>query len=760
MSESNRMVLANETLGLELDRDQCSVSIRRVDGSIAFGPLIARVHLVTASGKAFNLHTSLVEGFDFEEREVETPLGPLPGLVATLGRLPGIDARLRWEWALAGAEDALARVSLENNTGEKMTLKSLSPAAYRGADPGLDMGAGYLAWRFYELGYQSWSPAGSMGVMDRAPKPSFPLPKRMGTNPRTADNHQPGIKASDWMAQVVEAKLGLSCLLGFVTTERFHGRVEFEVKYDRFRRLEALLDGEGAQIDAGEEVNGEWCLVSLSRDPLAQQERYFERWGQAMKARTAKPLSGWRSWRFAFTGVSEKTIDSNLTRLAALEPRPEVVQIDEGYEPWVGEWNRFNEKFPSPPAQLAGRIRDQGFRPGIWLAPFLCSRESAIYHAHPEWMLRGALGLPILAMIHPAGKGRLMYALDATHPQYRKWLREQVRVLVHTHGFTYLKLDFLYAAALPGERWDAHTTGAQALRQGLADIREAAGDDAYIMGCGCPLGPAVGIVDAMRVSPDIDIKWRKPLIDLFTGAPFGPGAKNCLRNNLARLAMGNRLWAPDPDCIVLRREKGGLTEAEIQSQLTVQYLSGGAAFLSEDLTGVGPERLAWFGRLLPPSGKAARAVDLFERGFPSTAIIKRDDSALVALFNWRDEPRELEADLPRFGLTGPWHAFDGWTERYLGALSGLASAGVCPSHGVRYLRLTRADGKPRLLAHNLHLGLGDYGTTVESADGGLKVTIELPGKRQGLVWAVFPGGRIEARKLEFEGQGEVLIKAE
>jgi len=33
-------------------------------------------------------------------------------------------------------------------------------------------------------------------------------------------------------------------------------------------------------------------------------------------------------------------------------------------------------------------------------------------------------------------------------------------------GFTYLKLDFLFAAALPGERYDAEATRIEAYRRG------------------------------------------------------------------------------------------------------------------------------------------------------------------------------------------------------------------------------------------------------------------------------------------------------
>src|ERR1700733_11184063 len=41
-----------------------------------------------------------------------------------------------------------------------------------------------------------------------------------------------------------------------------------------------------------------------------------------------------------------------------------------------------------------------------------------------------------------------------------------------------------------------------AYRRGMEMIREAIGPDSYLPGCGAPILPSVGLVDATRVSPD------------------------------------------------------------------------------------------------------------------------------------------------------------------------------------------------------------------------------------------------------------------
>ncbi len=760
MAKDQGVRLEGEKIEVIVDQSGPSITAGRKDGGITFGPLGAWAAIRTADS-AYSVSTSLVPGWKIESAEIETPLGAFPGVRLEASGVHGLPVSALWEVAICGDEEVLARLTLTNAGDETLQINETSPLAFRGADPALDMGAGYVGWRFYRTGYQSWTPAGSIGVMDEDYKPRFFLPSRSGTNSRTPYSRVPGLKTSDWMGQLVEPKLGLGALLGFITSDRMNGRVEFEVKYDRFRRLEAIADGEGIPLDPGETLETEWAILSLSDDPSAQQEKYFKTWGRAMKARESKPLSGWCSWYFAFWNVHESHVNSSLFKLASIKDKLDVIQIDDGYQPWIGHWTEWNDKFPSGPAELARRIKDAGFKPGLWLAPFFVSRGAPIYGKHRDWVVRDKKGKPVIAFIHPKWKGKVIYPLDLTHPGVQKHVGDFIRTLVG-YGFEYLKLDFLYGAALPGKRHDPRATGAMALRKGLEVIREAAGEETYILGCGCPLGPAVGLVDSMRVSQDVDIHWKIPLMDWAMGIPTGPGAGNCLRNNLNRALMHGGLWANDPDCVIARDERLGLKEHEIQSELTVFYLTGGAAFLSEDASLLPADRMEWFERMLPPSNRAARVLDLFEKDFPETLVLSGDgqESALVGLFNWSGETRRMKLDLKALGLSGAWHVFDYWAKRGLGAASSTLDLGEARPRGCRYLRLVKADGKPRLLATDVHMGMGEVGVSSGPGEAGLSIKIELPGKRRGKVWAVFPGGKVKTIDVEFSGAWEGTIGPE
>ena len=94
---------------------------------------------------------------------------------------------------------------------------------------------------------------------------------------------------------------------------------------------------------------------------------------------------------------------------------------------------------------------------------------------------------------------------------------------------------------MPGDRHDGSDPVA-AYRSGLALVREVVGPDVYLVGCGAPLLPSVGLVDAMRVSPDT----------FHEGGEDGSTGLRGLVPLAARAWQQGRLWVNDPDCVVAR----------------------------------------------------------------------------------------------------------------------------------------------------------------------------------------------------------------
>jgi alpha-galactosidase len=155
---------------------------------------------------------------------------------------------------------------------------------------------------------------------------------------------------------------------------------------------------------------------------------------------------------------------------------------------------------------------------------------------HPEWAIgRSSPG---------RGWGQDLAALDATHPGAEGRLRDVFGTL-RALGIDYFKIDFIYAGALEGRRADPQSTGVDAYRHGLRAIREAIGPEAYLLGCGAPILPSVGLVDAMRIGPDIAHHFE-PL----DGDLSQPSQRAAAMNSRWRAWQQGRFWVNDADCLV------------------------------------------------------------------------------------------------------------------------------------------------------------------------------------------------------------------
>ena len=117
------------------------------------------------------------------------------------------------------------------------------------------------------------------------------------------------------------------------------------------------------------------------------------------------------------------------------------------------------------------------------------------------------------------------------------------------------------------------------MHAGLRAVRAVAGDAAFLIGCGCPLGSAVGLVDGMRVSCDTGPTWV-PAFPL-PKADHGtlPALRGMLRNTLSRSLLGHRWWHNDPDCLLLG-DATKITDDEVVSAASIIAMTGGMLLLS------------------------------------------------------------------------------------------------------------------------------------------------------------------------------------
>ena len=444
---------------------------------------------------------------------------------------------------------------------------------------------------------------------------------------------------------------------GCLRMDRFFFDFEVELNEDesRVRGLGFVFDLDGVELASGESLALPPVLLIDGRDERLLMYRYADEVAAEMSARVPDHVpTGWCSWYYFYNRVSEADVLANVREMRATGHPAEFVQIDDGFQSVTGDWLAPNEKFPSGMKALAEGIRAAGYKPGLWLAPFVLHEDSAALRDHSEMVLKSRDGTVLFVQ---TWLGRCA-VLDCTHPASEAWLRETVRTVVREWGYEYLKLDALtFAAAAASQVRYAQpgTTATMNVRRGLEIIREAAGDETFILGCTCHFGPAVGLVDAMRVGPDVKELW-------FDGTR--PSVKHAMRLTLQRNWMHMRWWANDPDCLIVRGTDTALTETEVRFLATGIAMSGGMVVASDDLPRVGAARRNMALAMFPSPGVAGEAYDVSDGPAP---FAWRSDlgegRALVGFLNWGETPRWVVAgEYLRPGEL----AFDVWNAKLLG----------------------------------------------------------------------------------------------
>jgi alpha-galactosidase len=411
----------------------------------------------------------------------------------------------------------------------------------------------------YEEGWQSWSPAGVHRADGTSARPAGAVRHTMGWRPGKS---LPG-RGFQGEGLLAVAPVDGPARVWFAPDP---GREVASIRLDgRGRTLVVSADGPVRALACDD---GLGAALARAGDELAPGP-----------LRSLPP--GWCSWSYYFGTVTERDVAENVEAARDLALPVGIVQLDDGYEAGIGDWLEARPGFGSIPG-TAARVADAGLTPGIWTAPFLVGEASALAAAHADWLVAGA----------DAGwnwKQRLR-ALDVTHPDAAAWLEGVFRTL-REWGFGYFKLDFLYAGALAGARC-ADCSALDAYREGLRIVRRGAGPDSILLGCGAPLLPSIGVVDAMRVGPDV-------LPESPGGLPpdaSAPALRNALAVTAARSWMHARLWTNDPDCLVVRPE---IAEREAWAAHLERYR--GLAFSSDRLAALDERGLELTRRLLRPS---------------------------------------------------------------------------------------------------------------------------------------------------------------
>jgi alpha-galactosidase len=371
--------------------------------------------------------------------------------------------------------------------------------------------------RVHEHGWQSWSPTTSYGVGETSHRPIDPAMQTMCWRPGRPGPVR-GFQGEGLLA--VDPGTGEPVRVYAAPDGRS------EVPSIRAWYEDGLLE---IDADADAEALGQGTIEETLHEGTIEEAlaAWADRYARLAGVAGLRPApTAWCSWYHYYGAVSEADVLENLDAAGARDLPIDVIQIDDGWQSEIGDWLTYSDRFSSLPG-LADRIRREGRRAGIWIAPFLAGARSDVARRHPEWFAGDA----------GHNWDQNLFGLDIARGEDH--LREVFGTL-RSYGFDYFKLDFIYAGAL---------ADLDAYRFGLTVIREAVGPDAYILGSGGPILPSVGLVDAMRVAPDIGPSYEPEAGDLSR-----PSQRAATMTTVARAWQHGRFWVNDPDCLIARPE--------------------------------------------------------------------------------------------------------------------------------------------------------------------------------------------------------------
>lgn len=304
-------------------------------------------------------------------------------------------------------------------------------------------------------------------------------------------------------------------------------------------------------------------------------DKYFAAMSLPAKKRVDR-LTGYTSWYNYFQKIDENIILRDLKGLSRARESVNIFQIDDGYEPFVGDWLDYNGRdFPNGMKTIADAVHREGYLAGIWLAPFNVQRgKSRILKEHPDWLIRNPDGKPQLGCVAWGGA----YTLDIYNPEVREHLKKVFDTVLDDWGYDMVKLDFLYSQCRTPR--DNKTRGT-IMCEAMDFLRECVGDK-LILGCGVPLGPAFGVVDACRISCDVDLSYGGKFYNSMSINNELPSAQNAINNSMFRRHLNGRAFLNDPDVFFLRDHNLTFTWEQKLLLAKINNLFGRVLFVSDD----------------------------------------------------------------------------------------------------------------------------------------------------------------------------------
>ena len=462
--------------------------------------------------------------------------------------------------------------------------------------------------------------------------------------------------------------------------------------------LSLRSDMGGVHVAPGQSRWGQ--QVALFMEPPQEALTRWTEWvARTHGTRTSKgALSGWNSWYHLRLSVTGKDVLDVTDQIVKSEGhlRPDVIQIDRGYASEPGVSLETNDKFPEGLPFYARRIAATGARPGLRVE-----------------------------LIEPSQS--LTQNIEA--------VRQAVQA-----GFSYLKITYAFPSHAP----EGVKTPFEIAREIYQEIRQAAGEETYLLDCDNRLQPkapnraVVGLADASRSGPDT----------------IRQGVRDVMEKVLRSYALNGRLFAVDNDCYYMATELKDINPVVggwplSRTWISMVGLSCGAAFTSDPWN---EERFKPYWRnveiLTPPARERTEVLDVCISKEWSRLVgkVRREwgDWTVALLWNPLDKEQKVTLDFARIGLDKKrrYAVWSFWDNRYLGVVEGSYTTPFLAASASQHLCITELPQSPyraALIGSSLHIYCGAAEIKrVTSLRSAMQIELTDAGAREGDLFVYSP----------------------
>ncbi len=546
-------------------------------------------------------------------------------------------------------------------------------------------------------------------------------------------------KGSYTFSVIADPETRHSVVCAYLTHERGIGIFFPKVSEDK-ALVNAKIDFGSLRVEPGKTRGTETLLIGLFDDGRLGLEAYAAAVAEKYNIRLRPRPNVYCTWYHA--GASNETALAANTAFAAEHLKPfglNVMQIDDKWQTLVPKgfqtsekikttgplkcFTDANEKYPNGMAYTAKNIASHGMIPGIWFMPWAGNLNNPYFDK--EIYAQNLDGTPF----HDAKWSGT--CLDSTSPKGEAFIRQRINH-IYDWGYRYFKIDGMHTGLATYniyintsykendyeefgkvKLYDPQMTQVQAYRKCLKILQEEA-PEALVLGCNVSqnmrsMGPAFGMIDAMRIGPDNNRASRGDWSHIGRGPWHG--------TNL--YFLNGRVWYNDPDPIYVRNSIPLESARWMCSWLAI---SGAMHTSSEQYDKLPPERLDLLKRCLPGYDGASRPVDYLETNEPRIWLAGNDRMHLLGLFNW-DSKREtnIKYDLGKLGLNKSltYVGYDFWANEFVAPFSGTLEQ-TLPSGRCRVIAVKPVADHPVLVSTSRHITQGLMDVLEEKWDAASK----------------------------------------